>query len=74
MKGKTPDPQGKLMNETVKPPNDNGEPTELIVEKSGAFSLIWLIPLVALLIGLWLAYKTLSEEGPTVTITFKEGP
>ena len=59
------------MNETVKPPTGNDEPPEVIVEKSGAFSLIWLIPLVALLVGLWLAYKTLSAEGPTVTITFK---
>ena len=60
------------MNETVKPPHDNDEPTDLIVEKSGGLSIIWLIPLVALLIGLWLAYKTLSEVGPTVTITFQD--
>lgn len=33
-------------------------------------SLIWLIPIVALLIGGWLVWKTQSEKGPTVTITF----
>lgn len=48
------------------------ESAELVVEESRGISLVWLIPLVALFIGLWLAYKTLSEEGPTVTITFKE--
>jgi len=34
-------------------------------------SIIWVVPLVALLIGGWLAYKALSEKGPTITITFE---
>ena len=34
-------------------------------------SIVWFVPLVALLIGGWLVYKTLSEKGPTVTISFK---
>ncbi len=34
-------------------------------------SIVWLIPAVALIIGGWLVYKTLSEKGPTITITFK---
>jgi paraquat-inducible protein B len=33
--------------------------------------LIWLIPIVAVLIGGWLAIKTILDKGPTVTITFK---
>jgi len=33
--------------------------------------LIWLVPIVAALIGGWLAVKTILEKGPTVTITFK---
>jgi paraquat-inducible protein B len=33
--------------------------------------LIWLIPIVAVLIGGWLAVKTIIEKGPTITITFK---
>lgn len=35
------------------------------------FSLVWLIPIITLLIGGWLVYKTLSEQGPSVTISFK---
>lgn len=35
------------------------------------FNLVWLVPLVAVLIGGWLAVKTILEKGPTVTITFK---
>jgi paraquat-inducible protein B len=33
------------------------------------FSPIWIIPIVALLIGLFLAYRVISEKGPTITIT-----
>lgn len=35
--------------------------------------LIWLIPLVTILIGGWLAWDTLSKRGPTITITFESG-
>ena len=34
-------------------------------------SLVWFIPLVAALIGAWMAVKALSERGPTITITFQ---
>ena len=33
--------------------------------------LIWLIPIVAVLVGGWLAAKAILERGPTITITFK---
>ncbi len=35
--------------------------------------LVWLVPLVALLVGGWLAVQAILEKGPTVTITFKTG-
>ena len=34
-------------------------------------SLVWLVPIVALIIGGWLAYKAFTEQGPTITIQFK---
>jgi paraquat-inducible protein B len=34
-------------------------------------SWIWTIPLVTVLIGGWLAWHTLSERGPLITITFQ---
>ena len=37
----------------------------------GRFSIVWLIPLGAVLIGGWLAYKTISEQGPSITIGFE---
>lgn len=35
--------------------------------------LVWIIPLVAALIGGWLAVKTLLERGPIITISFTTG-
>ena len=41
------------------------------VSKRSGPSLVWLIPLITLLVGGWLIVKTLSEQGPHVTISFK---
>ncbi len=35
------------------------------------FDLIWLVPLVAALIGGWLAVRAILERGPTATISFQ---
>ncbi len=37
------------------------------------FSLVWLIPIVAAIVGAWLVYTALSERGPTITIRFETG-
>jgi len=34
-------------------------------------SMVWLLPVLAVLVGGWLAYKALSERGPTITIEFR---
>jgi paraquat-inducible protein B len=41
------------------------------IQRKKQISIVWLIPIVAVLIGGWLAYKGLSEKGPMVTITFE---
>jgi len=33
-------------------------------------SIVWLIPIIALIIGGWLAYKTYSEQGPAIEVQF----
>lgn len=33
-------------------------------------SLVWIVPIVALVIGAWLGIKAMREQGPTITITF----
>ncbi len=43
------------------------------ISRRRGISLIWLIPIVTLLIGGWLAWDTISKRGPTITITFESG-
>ena len=46
-------------------------PEAVVSTRRRQISIVWIVPLVALLIGVWLVYKTLSEKGPTITISFK---
>jgi paraquat-inducible protein B len=34
---------------------------------------IWIVPLVAVLVGIWLAAQAVLSQGPTITISFKTG-
>src|SRR5271156_4516488 len=42
-----------------------------VVGKKRRIPAIWIIPALAILIGLWLAWDTLSKQGPTITVTFE---
>ncbi len=46
-------------------------PQALIAEDHPGFSFIWLVPLVALMIGIALIYKEYSSLGPSVQIQFQ---
>ncbi|HXZ97613.1 MAG TPA: MlaD family protein [Burkholderiales bacterium] len=60
------------MAETPRPPDLPEIPEAVAVPKSRrSLQLVWVIPIVAALVGGWLAVKTILEKGPTVTITFK---
>ncbi len=41
------------------------------VSKRSGPSLVWLIPLITIIVGGWLVVKTLSEQGPKASISFK---
>jgi len=41
------------------------------IRSGRSFSVVWVVPIVALLIGGWLTFKALSEQGPVITITFE---
>lgn len=43
---------------------------EVVVRKQRWPSPVWLIPLVAILIGFWLLFQTWYEKGPTVIVQF----
>jgi len=44
---------------------------EAVVQRKKQISIVWLVPVIAILIGGWLAYKGLTEKGPMVTISFE---
>ena len=46
-------------------------PEAVVSTRRRQISIVWVVPLVALLIGAWLVYKAVSEKGPTITIAFK---
>ncbi len=43
------------------------------VRRSRRISIIWLVPIIAIAIGGWLAYDTWSKQGPTIKVTFDSG-
>jgi paraquat-inducible protein B len=57
---------GIVMNDAISPSN----PPTARTKRSRRVPVIWLIPTIAIAIGVWLAWDTLSKEGPTITVTF----
>ncbi|MCC9622726.1 MlaD family protein [Thalassospira sp. MA62] len=56
--------------------NDNketksGPDTPQIKKGWGRFSVIWLVPLVALVVGGWLLWRDVVAKGPEITVTFQ---
>lgn len=47
------------------------EPEEALIKPLRTLSKIWLVPIVALLIGIWMVYYQWSNQGPVITIEFK---
>jgi paraquat-inducible protein B len=55
-------------------PNEIKLPSAIAEPKSRwALQLIWIIPIIAILVGLNLAYKAVVNQGPHITIAFKSG-
>lgn len=48
-------------------------PVHASTRRSRRVPVIWTIPLIAIAIGGWLAWDTLSKRGPTITISFVSG-
>ena len=43
----------------------------VVVRDRAQISIVWLVPVVAALVGIYLTYWAWSEKGPTITITFE---
>jgi paraquat-inducible protein B len=55
-------------------PNDRNLPSA-IAEKKRRWTaqMIWIIPIIAIVVGLNLAYQAMVNQGPLITIAFKTG-
>ncbi len=53
--------------------NEEAREVEARVGGGLKFSTIWLVPVVALLIGLWMTYSHYAGQGPLIEITFQSG-
>lgn len=59
------------MTETEKPDIPDSVPEAIVDEGGKGISFVWLLPLIALLIGGWLVVKAIIEKGPEVVIQFQ---
>jgi paraquat-inducible protein B len=59
------------MGSPNRPDNLDQLPEAVVDTEHKGFPVVWLLPIVALLVGGWLLYKTISEKGPQVVISFQ---
>ncbi|NNJ92162.1 MAG: MCE family protein [Gammaproteobacteria bacterium] len=51
--------------------NENSpQPMQPSVKKHSGISIIWLVPVITMVIGIWLVVKTVNEQGPVITVSF----
>jgi paraquat-inducible protein B len=48
-------------------------PDEATVKTPNRFSLIWLVPIMAVALAIYITWETLASRGPLITITFPDG-
>jgi paraquat-inducible protein B len=64
------------MNDPERPPSVDGQPPQrqmpppAVHIRQRRFSFVWIIPIVAAVIAIYLGYRTIVQQGPLVTITF----
>jgi paraquat-inducible protein B len=58
------------MDETMAASRSASDPLAAVVKRRRGISIVWAVPIVATLIGGYLAYRAYSETGPTITLSF----
>ena len=49
------------------------EPAAKVTQRQRRISTIWLVPIVALVLGIWMVIHTLRSQGPEIEIVFASG-
>ena len=64
------------MTDPERPPSIDGQPPQRSMPppavhiRQRRFSFVWIIPIIAAVIAIYLGYRTITQQGPLVTITF----
>ena len=53
------------------PSEDRVDPAEPVPKARKTFGIVWLVPLVALALALWVGWSAWDSRGPLITITFQ---
>lgn len=53
-------------------PNESDRIATAVVKTRPRISFVWIVPIVAAIIGAFLTFQAISQRGPTITITFAE--
>ena len=59
-----------MTDQTFSEQGEEGVPSA-VVKPPRRFSIVWVLPILAAVIGVGLAYRTYSEKGPDITIEFQ---
>ena len=59
-----------MTDQTISDQGEEGVPSA-VVKPPRRFSIVWVLPILAAVIGVGLAYRTYSEKGPDITIEFQ---
>ncbi|MBV6823347.1 intermembrane transport protein PqiB [Pseudomonas sp. PD9R] len=60
-----------MKQQAIEGPRDPGQAP--VKTSRFSVSLVWIVPIVAVLVGISLVVHSMLQEGPTITITFKTG-
>ena len=52
------------------PPRSGFPESRTVVKKQTRLSVVWVVPIIAALVGIWVAVAKVRSEGPTITIVF----
>jgi len=69
----TADTHGEITSNAVTLDSETHQPTEAVLVRQRRFSIIWLLPIVALSIGGWLLYNNFIERDYIIQIQFESG-
>lgn len=59
------------MTEQINSTSGNNIGASPVIRPKKSLSIVWFIPVIALLVAGWLAYKAITDKGPVITISFQ---